>query len=135
MKAKTYAEKLLDPRWQKKRLELFQKKNWQCEGCGNRSETLHAHHKAYRKCQPWEYDISELRCLCERCHGRVEDYKKEIGKILIELLPLDLSWVLKTLRDRFSNDPILDVDEGKPPNDEELRTFFDSLKTLLDTCK
>ena len=72
MSYKTYAEKLKDPRWQKKRLEILEAANWKCQSaaCQSGSEaTLHVHHKVYIKGkQPWEYDDWAYKSLCEDCH-------------------------------------------------------------------
>ncbi len=65
----TYAKKLLDPRWQKKRLEVLQRDNWTCQICLDKKTTLHVHHKRYTKNKnPWEYDLSLLVTLCKDCH-------------------------------------------------------------------
>jgi hypothetical protein len=65
----TYFEKLRDPRWQKRRLEIMSLTNFSCEGCGDKSKTLNVHHKIYRKrADPWDYADNELACLCEECH-------------------------------------------------------------------
>jgi hypothetical protein len=67
---------LLDPRWQKKRLEIFSRDDWRCVRCGNNTETLHVHHSYYaRNVSPWDYPGDCLSTLCETCHG------KEHGKI------------------------------------------------------
>jgi hypothetical protein len=67
--SKTYSEKLKDPRWQRKRLEVFNAADWKCEACGNAYETLHVHHKKYKRGkEPWEYESAELASLCETCH-------------------------------------------------------------------
>ena len=72
-----YSDKLKDPRWQKKRLELFVQNNWKCTQCGCNHKTLHVHHKKYVKGKdPWEYDNKNLTTLCETCH------KKEHEEIL-----------------------------------------------------
>jgi len=66
----TYAEKLKDPRWQKKRLDIMNRDDWKCNGCNRKDITLHVHHKEYingRK--PWEYDDDNFMTLCESCHG------------------------------------------------------------------
>ena len=64
-----YAEKLRDPRWQKKRLEIFDRDDWTCQMCGDGGSTLHVHHRVYEKGkEPWEYDNSSLVTLCECCH-------------------------------------------------------------------
>jgi len=39
-----YADKLKDPRWQKKRLKIMERANWECESCGDSEKTLHIHH-------------------------------------------------------------------------------------------
>lgn len=33
-KKEEYAKKLMDPRWQKKRLEIFKRDGWKCQNCG-----------------------------------------------------------------------------------------------------
>lgn len=72
----TYSEKLKDPRWQKKRLEIFQRDNFKCLLCGDSESTLHVHHKSYRN-NPWEVDSSDLKTLCAECHYVVEALKKD----------------------------------------------------------
>ncbi len=66
---KTYGEKLLDPRWQKKRLEVLETNNFTCQYCGDTETTLHVHHLCYKiNGNPWDTDLSALLCLCEECH-------------------------------------------------------------------
>lgn len=65
---KTYQEKLLDPRWQKIRLEIFERDGWKCRICRSESETLHVHHTYYEPGkEPWDYH-SSLVTLCSSCH-------------------------------------------------------------------
>ena len=66
----TYAQKLKDPRWQRKRLEVFQQADWQCQLCGDDKQTLHVHHSRYDGREPWDYPISMLISLCEDCHNQ-----------------------------------------------------------------
>ena len=69
MAAKTYAEKLRDPRWQRRRLEILNRTDFRCEVCASAEKTLNVHHKLYRKgAMPWEYSDRELAALCEDCH-------------------------------------------------------------------
>lgn len=69
MDKKSYSEKLKDPRWQKKRLEIFERDKWVCQKCGSNEETLHVHHLYYeRDKEPWEYPRSSLLTLCLDCH-------------------------------------------------------------------
>lgn len=64
-----YFKKLLDPRWQKKRLEALEAAEWRCESCMDDSSTLHVHHKQYFKGrEPWEYETAQLAVLCAECH-------------------------------------------------------------------
>ncbi len=70
---KPYWQKLKDPRWQKKRLEVLERAKWRCEDCGDESVTLHVHHKIYqRETEPWDYPDGDYVCCCESCHERRE---------------------------------------------------------------
>lgn len=72
----TYAEKLKDPRWQKKRLEILQRDRWICKSCYDSTTTLHVHHTKYSK-EPWDADNKHLITLCERCHKSEEENRKQ----------------------------------------------------------
>lgn len=64
-----YAEKLRDPRWQKKRLLILERDGWKCACCGEDQEMLVVHHLVYHALkEPWEYEDSELVTFCEKCH-------------------------------------------------------------------
>lgn len=66
----TYAEKLKDPRWQKKRLEIFERDRWLCRVCGHGDKSLTVHHSCYLpKRNPWEYDNAFLYTTCDDCHA------------------------------------------------------------------
>lgn len=83
---KSYIELLKDPRWQKKRLEVFQRSNFACEWCEATDKTLHVHHKAYRKgAMPWEYDIDQLECVCESCHEGYHHLKDTATSLISDL--------------------------------------------------
>jgi len=65
-----YVEKLKDPRWQKKRLEIFERDKWTCNCCGSKEKTLCVHHLFYFKDKdPWEIHDGFLLTLCEDCHS------------------------------------------------------------------
>ncbi len=69
----SYSDKLKDPRWQKKRLEIFNRYEFTCKLCGDKETTLNIHHKKYvYGKEPWEYDNEELVTLCEHCHSMAE---------------------------------------------------------------
>ena len=66
---RTYAERLADPRWQKVRLEVFDRDDWRCRCCGNHESELHAHHSFYRQgCDPWDYPVDSIITYCHGCH-------------------------------------------------------------------
>lgn len=80
----TYKEKLLDPRWQKKRLEIFNRDGFSCWWCGDKETTLHLHHEAYSGSNPWEAPDYCLITICAECHD-VEHYPlTALEKILID---------------------------------------------------
>ncbi len=69
---KSYSEKLKDPRWQKRRLQMLEKDGWKCSVCNDSDKTLHVHHLEYNYgCEPWEYDDSSLLTVCETCHDLI----------------------------------------------------------------
>lgn len=71
----TYAEKLKDPRWIKKRDQIVARDGGRCRVC-NRSENLHVHHIRYvRGKDPWDYKEFYLVTLCKKHH---EDEHKAI---------------------------------------------------------
>lgn len=78
-----YSEKLKDPRWQKKRLEILQRDEFKCQWCGDTKTTLHVHHDIYEGEDPWDTDELYLTTLCEDCHS-IEHFKyTELEKILL----------------------------------------------------
>jgi hypothetical protein len=106
---KTYLEKLKDPRWQKKRLEILNRDEFTCQFCFDKESTLHVHHVKYSN-NPWDIDNQYLLSLCSDCHQSVENVKKEF-KIIIEELQTDLnpevlneiSEILKCIHERKLN--------------------------------
>lgn len=76
--SKPYWEKLKDPRWQKRRLEILSNVNFVCQGCYDGEKELHVHHNLYRKgAEPWEYADHELRALCKDCHAYEEQVRED----------------------------------------------------------
>ena len=82
---KSYGEKLMDPRWQKKRLRILERDEFTCQRCMDSESTLHVHHHRYRG-EPWEVDDSWLVTLCADCHEIETESRKEQGKELLEML-------------------------------------------------
>lgn len=76
---KTYSEKLRDPRWQKKRLEVMERDGFACVNCCTKVKTLNVHHWYYRKsAEPWDYPDMSLACLCDECHTQIEGLKTQL---------------------------------------------------------
>jgi hypothetical protein len=88
-----YWKKLKDPRWQKKRLEIFNRDNWTCQSCGSGADPesednacLHVHHKSYEwGNDPWEYPDYNFITLCEDCHGCESDIRAAEKELLESL--------------------------------------------------
>jgi len=80
----TYDEKLQDPRWQHKRLNIFNRDDWTCQICDCKSETLHAHHRYYiTGREPWDYPMDAYITLCKHCHDLIHSpHNKNILKYL-----------------------------------------------------
>lgn len=80
-----YSDKLRDPRWQKKRLEIFERDDWTCQSCFNSESTLVVHHRRYiADRDPWDYPDSLLITLCENCHGDERVNLRDASDSLIE---------------------------------------------------
>jgi 5-methylcytosine-specific restriction endonuclease McrA len=67
---KEYAQALRDPRWQKKRLKIFQRDGWRCRKCGSKKITLVVHHLKYTRKYPWNEPDVHLITWCEKCHNK-----------------------------------------------------------------
>lgn len=71
-----YSEKLKDPRWQKKRLEILNRDEFKCRVCNDATSTLHVHHKYYKPdTAPWDYPDITYLALCETCHDKAHEQK------------------------------------------------------------
>jgi hypothetical protein len=81
----SYLMKLKSPKWQKKRLEILNLRNFKCEICGNEERELHVHHRFYLKGrQPWQYDNDVFQVLCSNCH---ENHHSESKESIKEVIP------------------------------------------------
>jgi hypothetical protein len=110
----TYAEKLQDPRWQKKRLEILERDNWACQNCGFSHVTLHVHHEKYSG-NPWDAESWQLTTLCKDCH-LIEEYIKNnysgFHKITIERTPYRMFAIVGVTLDDPSLNKILIFSDG-----------------------
>ncbi len=81
-----YLEKLNQPLWQKKRLEIFQRDNWKCTQCFAVEKELHVHHLDYiHDIKPWEYPNDMLITLCSDCHAKENERPKHESYLLQSL--------------------------------------------------
>ena len=107
-----YKDKLLDPKWQKKRLVILERDKWTCTSCGNTEETLHVHHIFYDAIyqNPWEYPDYCLITLCVSCHQdehiaykfALNSLQHQIAKIGIQTAN-EMSYLESIIRENFSN--------------------------------
>lgn len=101
-----YSEKLKDPRWQKKRLEILERDNWACQRCEDIKSTLVVHHRDYIKDKdPWDYPNDLLITLCEGCHQEQLDRSQIEQSLIHELRRLFLTDELFIIADGFSQIP------------------------------
>ena len=86
----TYAQQLRDPRWQKRRLEIFERDDWACCHCDAHGSELHVHHVRYKYgLKPWEYGDSDLRTLCKACHSDATEITRAARDTLYDMLSED----------------------------------------------
>ena len=84
-----YSERLKDPRWQRKRLEIMQRADFKCEHCLDGHSTLHVHHRRYIAGRdPWDYQNCDLAALCENCHGAAHERRGLLDEILCSIDPM-----------------------------------------------
>ena len=68
----TYSNKLKNPLWQRKRLEIMQRDDFKCCLCHKAENELNVHHQYYTpETEPWEYDAECYLTLCKDCHSDV----------------------------------------------------------------
>lgn len=135
-----YSDKLKDPRWQKKRLEILNRDQWRCRFCSDEQSTLHVHHLSYSK-EPWETKNEHLITLCESCHESESTQRPELEKMLVKTLKekgypanmlIDLDAAFHFLEDFHLPDVMGTVILWMFKNDELMKkmceTYFEELK-------
>lgn len=125
---KTYSEKLRDPRWQRKRLEIMERDEFKCRICGDDKTTLHIHHIRYlRGREPWEYREFYLVTLCEHCHAAEEsEIKAQTTQRKRDPKPP------RFVEESPEYTPEELEEMNREPSTEELDAFFASLKHLCE---
>jgi hypothetical protein len=90
-----YTDLLKDPRWQKKRLEIFQRDGFACRDCGKSDRQLQVHHSNYcRNSKPWDYPSESLRTLCEKCHKEITQRMERLKALLGGMTAIGLDFVI-----------------------------------------
>jgi 5-methylcytosine-specific restriction endonuclease McrA len=106
----TYKEKLRDPRWQKKRLEIFERDGWQCQSCGSKENSLQVHHLIYAQRDPWEYDDHVYQTLCETCH----EERQQITDRLVDAIKIAIAKVptqrLQIVAQRICSEAMMEIE-------------------------
>lgn len=107
-KQSEYSKKLLDPRWQKKRLEILQRDEFTCQSCFDTENTLHVHHRRYFPGrEPWDIDNKFLVTLCASCHQEETDLWPDVSHDLIAILKESFfASDVKEIASSFINIPI-----------------------------
>lgn len=74
------------PKWQKKRLEILERDNFNCVNCGEDDKQLDVHHGYYEiNKMLWEYDNQTMITLCKKCHKDVDVEKRALHKKIAKL--------------------------------------------------
>jgi len=120
----TYSEKLKDPRWQKKRLKVFERDNFSCRWCHETKNTLHAHHLLYSY-NPWDVEDEYIITLCDFCHGSAEHAKDWFNRSIADNDSYNCLIKLLGLLSNFNP-------EQKIKLHQLLREFYD--KAFLTAC-
>ena len=117
----SYAAQLRHPNWQKRRLERLSAAEWTCQNCGDKSTTLHVHHKRYVKGRlAWEYDDAELAVLCDPCHEEEHYIIDELRELLVHI---NSTTALALLRGFLANADWFDPWIGDAGRDRDPDTY------------
>ena len=78
-----HLQRLTDPRWIAKRLEILAVRGNDCEGCDAKGEVVHVHHGFYEGDRyPWNYPDDSLHVLCPTCHGKAQALMVQMNRLL-----------------------------------------------------
>lgn len=109
---KLYAKKLLDPRWQRRRLEILSRDRWTCQRCQDTEETLHVHHRYYSGSDPWDAPDEALVTLCVSCHSDESETRRPIEAAIVRALAVRFwSYDLQDIADGLERMPTVHISE------------------------
>lgn len=96
-----YSQRLKDPRWQRKRLEVMERDNWTCRDTYVKDKPLNVHHCWYAKGGPWETPNEYLLTLTEEAHRERQELesraKKALGRHFANMQLCELQDIVKSL--------------------------------------
>ncbi len=98
--AKSYADKLLDRRWIRKRNQILHRDDYTCRGCGA-PDQLHVHHCYYRG-EPWDVKDEFLLTLCENCHAERQELEDGLRLLIGQLSSSIKQADIERFKARFS---------------------------------
>lgn len=129
----TYAQKLRDPRWQKKRLQILERDKWACCICHSTTRNLQVHHLFYARLEPWQYPDHAYQTLCEQCHkerqDEVDGMVDELRVCLGDVATAKLHLVLRECVDVARKNAIAPF---VPVSPEKAKTLFDQMREALN---
>ena len=133
-----YSKYYKDPRWQKKRLKIFERDRFSCDFCGSKRRTLVVHHFWYGQIEdkktgewrdrlPWEYKDEFLITLCEKCHEKEHASRAKNESTLLDRLRI---W-------QFSSEDIERLNEAIYNMDDLIKPFsaVDTIWYMLSDYK
>jgi hypothetical protein len=124
MKKNDFFDQYKDPRWQKKRLEIMKRDEFQCQVCGDKERELNVHHRIYLKDQKiWDYENKHLITLCEDCHRMAHSERKELNLLLADIHEMFLSEYIEV---------IITLNRFNPSQIMYIRKFLNDMFPLSD---
>ena len=102
-----YSKKLVNPLWQRKRLDVFNRDSFACTNCGRSDIELQVHHYDYISgINPWDYPMDMLTTLCVDCHAAELKRRKHESYLLNSLrMKGFLAFDILNLSTRIDSDP------------------------------
>jgi hypothetical protein len=127
---KSYADKLRDVRWQRKRLKLLELANWICQECGaDDHRSLDVHHSYYKTgLDPWDYPQKAYRVVCTDCHDKRTESEHRLLRSVQSMNCTELAYLseaFETNRNSFIF-PVAVLSLSR--NDDALEALFMSFK-------
>jgi hypothetical protein len=110
-----YIQRLRDPRWQKRRLDILQRDDFSCQWCHHKNKELVVHHWWYEG-EPWEAPDEALMTMCVECHEEEERRWDSEQRLLMTLR--------KARIQRQSIDDFIDYLKEVPSMDATCGYFF-----------